>query len=166
MRVGIALGSNLGDRLQHLQDARAAIRCIAGIEGEIHSSPVYETEPVDCAPGTPGFLNAAILAEFNGHPIALLDSLQEIEAALGRPDKRPRNAPRPIDLDVLFAGNMVLTNEELIIPHPRLHTRRFVLQPLADLDDTLLLPGCSRTVGELLRDVKDPTSVVKIHETW
>lgn len=166
MRAGIALGSNLGDRLENLRAARSAVAAIPGVGPQIASSAIYETEPVDCAPGTPGFLNAVINVEYEGHPIALLDALQEIEASMGRAKKRPRNAPRQIDLDVLYAGNIVLNNEELIIPHPRLHTRRFVLQPLADLDDALLLPGHVKTIRELLATVDDPTAVVKVNQSW
>src|SRR5687767_6349330 len=114
MRAGIALGSNVGDRLAHLRSGRDAVRRLAGIREPLLSSRVYETEPVGTGADAGAFLNAVIEVEFDGHPIALLDALQAIEAEHGRPSKRPRNAPRTLDLDILYVGNLVLTNEEIV----------------------------------------------------
>jgi 2-amino-4-hydroxy-6-hydroxymethyldihydropteridine diphosphokinase len=166
VRASIALGSNLGDRLAHLRQARAEVLALGGIAGPIRCSRVYETEPVGTDPGAGVFLNAVMEVEFTGHPIALLDALQTVEARLGRPSKRPRNAPRPIDLDILYAGNLVLNNEEIVIPHPRLHLRRFVLQPLAEIRPDLVLPGREQTIAELLRQLDDPASVILAAENW
>src|SRR4030095_5466407 len=99
------------------------------IHGQAISSRVYETEPVGTGPDARSFLNAVIVGEYSGHPVALLDALQSIESAHGRPSKRPRNAPRTLDLDILYVGNLVLTNEEVIIPHPRLQLRPLCLAP-------------------------------------
>jgi 2-amino-4-hydroxy-6-hydroxymethyldihydropteridine diphosphokinase len=99
---------------------------------------------------------------FSGLPVALLDRLLEIEKTMGRPSKRPRNSPRTIDLDVLYAGNLVLNNPEIIIPHPRLHQRRFVLTPLAEIAPELVLPGHMNTVKSLLADLQDPSTVTRL----
>lgn len=159
MRAGIALGSNLGDRLAHLRAACALLRVAPAIGEPILYSRIYETEPVGTASNAEPFLNAVAEVEFEGHPLTLLDELQAIEARLGRPSKRPRNASRVIDLDVLYVGNLALSNDEIVIPHPRLHVRRFVLQPLSDLRPELVLPGQHRTVAELLGAVGDDAQV-------
>ncbi|MEI8340931.1 MAG: 2-amino-4-hydroxy-6-hydroxymethyldihydropteridine diphosphokinase [Verrucomicrobiota bacterium] len=147
MFTGIALGSNVGDRLQHLREARDAI---AANHGVIHCSRVYETEPVGCEPGSAAYLNAVIEIVYPGDPILLLGELQTIESRLGRPSRHPRNAPRTIDLDILYAGNLILQNEVIAIPHPRLHERRFVLAPLCDIRPDLILPGQQETANTLL----------------
>lgn len=166
MRTGIAFGSNLGDRLEHLRQARAALAGLSSVTGPFHFSRVYETEPIDTEPGTQPFLNAVGEVEYEGHPLALLDALQEIEARFGRPSKRPRNAPRPIDLDVLYVGNLVLRNEEIVIPHPRLHMRRFVLQPLSEIRPELLLPGQEEPISHLLTALSDHSAVELFAEEW
>lgn len=159
MRTGIALGSNLGDRLSHLRAGRNAVLRIPGVSLPLLCSRVYETEPVGSGPGAGAFLNAVIEVEFAGQAIDLLESLQEIEAVHGRPSKRPRNAPRTLDLDILYIGNLVLSNEEVVIPHPRLHLRRFVLAPLADIRPELTLPGQQHCVADLLAALGDPAAV-------
>ena len=159
MRAGIALGSNLGDRLANLRAGRDAVLRMAGVSLPAKSSRIYETEPVGSGPESGAYLNAVIEVEFDGQPIALLDGLQAIEAAMGRPSKRPRNAPRTLDLDILYVGNLSLSNDEIVIPHPRLHQRRFVLQPLHDIRPDLLLPGQMRTVAELFSTLTDPAAV-------
>src|SRR6059036_3880430 len=94
LKTGISLGSNIGDRLENLSRARDEI---VARYGPARCSRVYETEPMGCRPGTPGFLNAAIEVEYGGQAISLLDTLQMIETRMGRPSKRPRNASRTID---------------------------------------------------------------------
>lgn len=164
MRAGVALGSNLGDRLAHLRSGRERVRLIAG--EPVLCSRVYETEPVGSTGDAGAFLNAVIEIEFDGQPIALLEALQAIEAEHGRPSKRPRNAPRTLDLDILYVGNLTLSNEEVVIPHPRLHQRRFVLAPLADIRPELVLPGQQRSVAELLVGLSDPAAVEVFAQTW
>jgi 2-amino-4-hydroxy-6-hydroxymethyldihydropteridine diphosphokinase len=166
MRTGIALGSNLGDRLQNLRAGREALLALQGVSGPMVSSHVYETEPVGTGPDAGAFLNAVVEVEFNGQPHALLDGLQSIEAEMGRPSKRPRNAPRTLDLDILYVGNLVLANDEIVIPHPRLHLRRFVLQPLHDVRPELLLPGQQETVRELFSKLADASAVVEVAAQW
>jgi len=150
VRTGIAFGSNVGDRLQNLREARARLLALPIAHEPVLTSRIYETEPAGCEPGTASYLNVVIEIEFDGHPVTLLDALQKIEKELGRPSKRPRNAPRTIDLDVLYVGNLVLANDEIVIPHPRLHLRRFVLAPLTDIRPALMLPGQHETAAQLL----------------
>ncbi len=159
MRAGLALGSNLGDRLAQLRLARERVLTLPGVSAPALSSRVYETEPIGSGPDAGAYLNAVLEVEYVGQPITLLDGLQRIEAEFGRPSKRPRNAPRTIDLDILYAGNLVLSNAEFVIPHPRLHLRRFVLTPLADIRPELLLPGQHRTIAELLAGLDDLSRV-------
>ncbi|HEX8295849.1 MAG TPA: 2-amino-4-hydroxy-6-hydroxymethyldihydropteridine diphosphokinase [Chthoniobacteraceae bacterium] len=166
MRAGIAFGSNLGDRLRNLSRARDQVLELAGVTPPVRSSRIYETEPVDSTAGAGPYLNAVVEVEYHGQPLALLDGLQAIEASLGRPSKRPRNAPRAIDLDILYVGNLALSNDEAVIPHPRLAQRRFVLIPLAELRPELVLPGQEQNIADLLAAVNDPAEVVIFPETW
>ena len=166
MRAGIALGSNVGTRLANLRAAREAVLALAGASGPLRSSRVYETEPVGTDADAGRFLNAVIEVEYDGQPITLLDGLHGIESAMGRPSKRPRNAPRSIDLDILYVGNLVLSNDEVVIPHPRLHLRRFVLAPLADIRPDLVLPGQQRMIAALLAGLDDPAAVELFAERW
>ena len=138
-KVGFSLGTNLGDRLKHLQLACNSLRKLAASE-HFRISNVYETEPVDCPDGSPGFLNAVVEIETELPPHELLERTQAIETGLGRPDQsnRERNAPRVIDVDILYYGNLVLDEESLIIPHPRMHERDFVLRPLFDIRKDLV----------------------------
>lgn len=162
LSCGIALGSNVGDRLAHLRDARAAVERLHTGTAPALVSPVYETEPVDCPPGSAAYLNTVMEIEYDAGPEALLGALQEIELAHGRPSKRPRNAPRTIDLDILYAGNLLLHGDPLAIPHPRLQTRRFVLQPLADIRPHLVLPGCHEPILTLLRKLPSGPAVTRV----
>lgn len=166
MKAGIALGSNVGDRLAQLRDGRERILRIADVVGAARSSRVYETEPVGMDDNASAFLNAVIEIEFIGEPLALLDALQQIEAAMGRPSRHPRNSPRSIDLDILYLGDVVLSQGRVAIPHPRLTERRFVLAPLADIRPELVLPGQAQTVAELLAGLRDPAAVALFSATW
>jgi len=166
MRAGIALGSNLGDRLENLRTARDRVLAIPGIAEPLRTSRIYETDPVNSTPDATAYLNAVLEVEFAGQASALLDALQAIEAKLGRPSKRPRNAPRTIDLDILYVGNLVLSNQDFVIPHPRLHQRRFVLTPLADIRPELVLPGQEQSVAALLAALQDPAGVTIFSTSW
>ena len=150
MRCGIALGSNIGNRMAHLRAGKAALAALHQGRGELLVSGVYETEPVDCAPGTAAYLNAVVEIETALEPEPLLTRLQEIECAQGRPASHGHNEPRTLDLDLLYAGDLVLQTEVLILPHPRIAVRRFVLQPLADVRPGLILPGLEKSVAWLL----------------
>lgn len=147
-RAGIALGSNLGDRLGHLQAARDFFREIAS-GGDLLQAPIYQTAPVACPDGSPDFLNTVIDFAFTGTPRDLLDAAMEIERRLGR-IRAERNGPRTLDADLLYLGDRVLSEPDLILPHPRLHLRRFVLEPLCTIRPELVLRGQEKTVREIL----------------
>ena len=149
-RIGIALGSNLGDRLANLQAARACLLEIATPGEPFLQASIYQTEPLLCPPGSPLFYNSAVEIDFNRDPFELLELTQAIEKKIGRTGASGRNAPRVIDVDLLYFGDAVIDTEALVLPHPRLGERRFVLQPLAEICPHLVLPGQAASVSELL----------------
>ena len=149
-RVGIALGSNLGDRLANLQAARVRLREIATPGGLFLQASTYQTEPLLCPPGSPLFYNSVVEIAFDGNPFELLELTRSIENQLGRAGSPERNAPRVIDVDLLYFGDARIDTESLVLPHPRLGGRRFVLQPLAEIRPDLILPGQTRNLAALL----------------
>ena len=151
MRVGIALGSNLDDRLENLRAARRHLFALHEDRGPFLCSRIYETEPVDCPPGSPAFLNAAIELACTIPPLDLLEKLQHLEQILGRPAIYARHSPRPIDLDILYYDNLSFTLPELTLPHPRIPERGFVLTPLADIAPDRILPGQLKKISELFK---------------
>lgn len=161
-RAGIALGSNLGDRMRNIHAALEALRRIASPGEPVLAAPVYQTEPRLCPPGSPDFLNTVVEIAFNGSPLELLAQTRGIERQLGRTRGAERNAPRTIDIDLLYLGDEILDDGELTLPHPRIGERRFVLQPLADLRPGHVLPGQSQSVREMLEtiDTDEPELVV------
>ncbi len=164
---GIALGSNLGDRAAQLR--RGVDLMLRRVPGSriVAKARIYETEPVGCAPGTQAFLNTVIEIAAPCTPHELHAQLSEIEVELGRPVVREKNAPRTLDLDLLYAGDSISDDPALTLPHPRLHLRRFVLQPLADIRPNLKLPGHDRTVAEHLAALQDdPSCVKRVADSW
>lgn len=136
-RVGISLGSNLGDRLGNLRAAVAKLRpLLSGTH--LLVSPVYETEPVNCPPGSGAFYNAVVEIETALAPLQLLAATQTIERELGRPAEREINAPRTIDLDLLYYDDRSFHGPGLALPHPRMAERAFVLKPLAAIRPDLV----------------------------
>lgn len=133
----LALGSNLGERLEHLRDAVRRLRDTDGIE-VVRSSRVFETEPV--GPPQPAYLNAVIEVRTTLRPRQLLDAARAVEQALGRV-RTERWGPRTIDVDILTFGRETIDEPDLQVPHPRIHERGFVLVPLAELDADPMLPG-------------------------
>jgi 2-amino-4-hydroxy-6-hydroxymethyldihydropteridine diphosphokinase len=166
MRTAVALGSNIGNRLENLRAARKAIFDLANVKPPILSSAVYETEPVGCEPGAGKFLNAVVEFESDGDPARLLEQLIQIEEALGRKRDHPQNVSRIIDVDLLYCGEQRINDEGLQLPHPRLHLREFVLRPLADIAPNLILPEQNKTIGELLTEVAQPGDVIHCADSW
>jgi len=151
MEIGLSLGSNLDHRLGHLREATRRIDALPGVQ-LLAKAPIYETEPVDVKPeyASLQFLNTVIIIESSMELSALSEALHKIEDDMGRVRTEDRNAPRAIDIDVLYAGTVRQTNGILDLPHPRWSLRRYVVQPLADVRPFLRLPGESRTVSEIL----------------
>lgn len=142
--VYLSLGSNLGDREANLQSAIQRLSTL----GEVAAvSSFYETEPVDFA-RQPWFLNCAVALATEKMPKQFLAALQAIEQAMGRRRQQPKG-PRNIDLDILLFGNSIVDTAGLTIPHPALHQRRFVLEPLAEIAPDQRHPVLKRTIREL-----------------
>jgi len=164
-RAGIALGSNLGDRLAHLRAAFTGLRAIAAPGEPFLIAPVYQTVPRCCPPGSPDFYNTVVEIGFAGKPLELLAKTRALEQQLGRGRPAQRNAPRIIDIDLLYLGGACFANSSLVLPHPRLGQRRFVLQPLADIRPELVLPGQDLTVTVMLENLgPDEPPLVRVAE--
>jgi 2-amino-4-hydroxy-6-hydroxymethyldihydropteridine diphosphokinase len=168
MRYGIAFGSNLGDRLAHLKRARELLLTLPGFnaDNDYLCSPLFETEPVNCPPGSTAFFNTVMEVDSDLPPLLVLGLLHGVEMSLGRPLHHTHHAPRTIDLDILYADGIVLRLPELTIPHPRLAKRRFVLEPLAAIRPDLVLPGQRQSVADLLQALDDPHPVLQVSPYW
>ncbi|HQC51811.1 MAG TPA: 2-amino-4-hydroxy-6-hydroxymethyldihydropteridine diphosphokinase [Lentisphaeria bacterium] len=147
-RVAIALGGNLGDTVACFE--RAMVLLAAGGVRNIRQAPLFITTPVDCEPGTPDFVNSALTASWGSSPEELLRLCQTIEQRLGRPAKHSSRESRIIDLDLLLFDTLSLVSPNLTIPHPRLRSRRFVLEPLAQIAPDWPVPPDGQTVQQLL----------------
>ena len=154
----LSLGSNEGDRLDNLRRACAALE-VRGIRLR-RASSVYETEPVDMREQT-WFLNCVLEVETSLPPLRLLYEVEQIEEELGRKRLQPKG-PRTIDLDILLYGNSVIREENLTVPHPSLHKRRFVLVPLREIAPSLKLPLFDRTPEQLVPELRDSSDVVRL----
>lgn len=165
MEVGLSLGSNLPDRLAHLRAAESSLLALPGAR-LLARARVYETEPVDVLPEFAhlAFLNTVLVVAWEGALRALFDGCRRIEAAQGRSAARPKNAPRAIDIDILYADELVLREPDLSVPHPRWSERLFVLRPLADVRPARVLPGQSRSVANLLADFAPGPRVTRIED--
>jgi 2-amino-4-hydroxy-6-hydroxymethyldihydropteridine diphosphokinase len=155
IEIGISLGSNIGDRAATLI---AAVDLLTAYPGWVWSdfSSIYETEPVEVSARFQDqvYFNAVAVGLLAKPELALFsDELHRIEAVMGRVRGPERNAPRPLDLDLIYAGTLVLDTPALRIPHPRWTERRFVVEPLAEIRPDLRLPGPPKTVSEILHDL-------------
>ena len=156
--VAIALGTNLGDRLSQLKHARKVFQSHTASDKWLDSA-VYSTAPVNCPPNSPDFYNAVVIFDYAGTPPELLQLCKQLEQDQGRlldSLSGETNAPRPIDADILYFGDELVNDETLQIPHPRLHLRRFVLVPLADVRASRVLPGMAKSVISTLDALESP----------
>lgn len=167
MEAVLSLGSNLGNRLQWLVAARAALTELPGV-GLAAAAPVYASEPVDVGPAHAGlwFYNTVLVLETGLPPFELSRGVHAIEDALGRRRQADRNAPRTIDIDLICYGEVTLDTPELRLPHPKALQRRFVCQPLGDVRPLLRLPGCRETVREILASLPPRPAVIRAPEQW
>ena len=165
--IYLALGSNLGDRLANLQQAREHLASLA--LGDIQSAPLYESDPLDCPPDSPPFLNSVVAFESDLTPEELLAKTQAIETQLGREAKeiRATNAPRPVDIDLLLYEGEVRQTPDLTLPHPRFHERLFVLYPLRDLAPSLTPPTHANPIS-ILVELCESTELppVQLQQKW
>lgn len=160
--VIIALGSNLGDSRKTVLDAMARLQNLSN--KQILKSSLWETSPINCPPGSPKFVNAIVglFAKKEETPESLLKKLQDLEKEFGRAPKKVLNEPRPLDLDLIAFGDEVLNSPDLILPHPRAHLRKFVLQPLSEIAPDLVLTGQGKTVSSLLSELSSDETLVKL----
>ena len=152
MKIYIGIGSNLDDRVNHLNEAFGSFSII-------QRSSVYETEPVGFLE-QPWFLNMVIQIESKLAPRELLEYCQSVEAKFGRKREIPKG-PRTIDIDILFCGDLVIQESDLVIPHPEIANRRFVLEPMNEIAPDLVHPILKKTISELFHACPDPSIVRK-----
>lgn len=157
----VSLGSNLGDSRLTIRSAMDRLQEYS-VEPILKSS-LWQTAPVDCPPGSPPFINAAVgLAPRPDEvPESLLAILQSLERQFGRTPKTVLNEPRRLDLDLIAFGSSMRHIPQLKLPHPRAHLRRFVLQPLSEIAPDLILPGQLKTVAQLLANLLPDLSMRK-----
>jgi 2-amino-4-hydroxy-6-hydroxymethyldihydropteridine diphosphokinase len=160
--VFIALGSNLGDSSATIRAAMERLDCLAALP--VRRSSLWQSTPVDCPPGSPPFINAAVAFEpVTGEtPESLLARLQILENEFGRHPRKILNEPRALDLDLIAFGAEVRSTPQLILPHPRAHLRRFVLEPLNEIAPDLVLPGQTKPVRQLLAALQTDEVVQRV----
>ena len=155
----ISIGSNIGDKLAN---CKRAISALGGLEGikDISCSQFYRTAPVDYL-DQDWFVNAALQIKTTLAPKELLSALQLIQRQAGRLKDPIRFGPRIIDLDIIFYDSLIINSAELVIPHPRMHKRRFVLQPICDIDPAFVHPVFQKEIQTLLDQLPDKTQSVE-----
>ena len=154
----IGFGSNIGDRLAHIQNAIHALSETDGITLQTISS-LYKTDPVGYEEQAQ-FLNGVAAIQTSLSPLSLLHTLKDIETTIGR-KHRIRWGPREIDLDILIYGDLCVQTEKLVVPHPEMHLRGFVLVPLAEIIPDLVHPVFQESIQTLLNRLEDSKSVLK-----
>jgi 2-amino-4-hydroxy-6-hydroxymethyldihydropteridine diphosphokinase len=149
-KMALGLGSNLGDRQKNINKA-VELLTLGGVH-EICISKLVESEPVDCPDGSGLYLNGALSALWSGSCRQLLILCQQVEQSLGRPQVREVNSPRPIDIDILLFGSESFCESDLIVPHPRMLNRDFVMTPLAEVAGSWIIPNKGITVKQAAKE--------------
>lgn len=167
METGFCLGSNMGGRLRLLSQAKMLLLLEPQVSF-VDQSPAYETEPVDVRPeyAAMRFLNAVLIVESPYTAEEWLPKIKKVEEVLHRVRTEDRNAPRTIDVDILFCGDQVVDSDLLTVPHPRWAERRFVVQPLADVRPDMVLPGTNSPVAKILAQMPNKDDVRLFSEKW
>ncbi|HUA67559.1 MAG TPA: 2-amino-4-hydroxy-6-hydroxymethyldihydropteridine diphosphokinase [Candidatus Saccharimonadales bacterium] len=158
----IALGSNLGDSRRIVLEAMKRLQSLS--DRPVRKSSLWQTSPVNCPPDSPMFVNAVVgvVPRRVETPKSLLKKLQSLERDFGRRQKKVHNEPRPLDLDLIAFGSEICDTPELILPHPRAHLRRFVLQPLSEIAPDLIFLGQSKTVSRLLAELISEETITRL----
>lgn len=158
----IALGSNLGDSVANIRSAFEDLEYLS--QTPVRRSSLWRSTPTDCPPGSPDFINAAVAIEplVGETPESLLDKLQALEIGAGRQPKVVMNEPRPLDLDIIAFGMEQHSSPRLTIPHPRLHVRSFVLEPLAEIAPEVIMPCHARSVAEMLATLAPDDALIRL----
>ena len=156
--VFVSIGSNLGDKIGN---CKIAIEEIAAFAKIVKISSCYETEPLGYE-DQPNFINCAAEICTDLPPHDLLTKLNKIEDKLGRV-RLEKWGPRTIDLDIIFYGEQVIKDDNLVIPHPRAHLRRFVLEPICEIAPEFIHPEYNLSIYELLKEIKDEKKVIKLN---
>ena len=158
----VALGSNLGNSFDIVRSALDQLQLLS--DKPLLKSSLWQSAPVDCPPGSPPFVNAVAALEPREKetPAALLRDLRKLEKRFGRKPKKILNEPRVLDLDLIAFGSRRIVTAELILPHPRAHLRRFVLQPLSEIAPEFVLPGQTKPAQQLLRGLKSEEKIRRL----
>jgi 2-amino-4-hydroxy-6-hydroxymethyldihydropteridine diphosphokinase len=168
IHIGFSLGSNLGDKISHIRQAAASILATEDAE-LVAKSSLYETEPVDVKPEFQHmkFVNSVMVITSAVDAQIWLEHIAHLEVEMGRQrDRKDKNAPRNVDVDIIFVGDQLIGSGGLIVPHPRWAERRFVVQPLAEVQPDRVLPGMIRTVADVLEDLPGADELVKLDDAW
>lgn len=167
MEIGFSLGSNMYNRKRLLMQAKTLL-LTAPRTRFVDQSPIYETTPVDVNPeyADMNYFNSIVILESDLPLESWMSYIGKIEKNLGRVRTEDRNAPRPIDIDIIYAGDQVIDSKGLEVPHPRWAERRFVVEPLCDVRPALVVPDAHKPVSEILRTLPRDEGLSVLNEPW
>ena len=167
MEIGFSLGSNLYNRKRLLMQAKNLLLS-APCTRYVDQSPIYETTPVDVKPEyqSMAYLNSVVIVDSELPLESWMSYIGKIEKNLGRERTEDRNAPRPIDIDIIYAGDTIVDDGGLEVPHPRWAERRFVVQPLNDVRPGMILPEMNKPVSVILNSLPKDEGLSVFDERW